>query len=94
MAQILNPYKIPQVVLSSTAIIWVLCIKQRDGGPSSLLPHGPAEGHQYLVIISLLKHFGWTWIGLFVVEGDQGEFFLQAMETLFSTHGICAGFTR
>ncbi|XP_044284122.1 vomeronasal type-2 receptor 1-like [Varanus komodoensis] len=54
----------------------------------------PAEDHQHLGIISLLKHFGWTWVGLFVVEGDQGEFFLQAMETLFSTHGICADFTR
>uniref|UniRef100_A0A670K6Z0 G-protein coupled receptors family 3 profile domain-containing protein n=1 Tax=Podarcis muralis TaxID=64176 RepID=A0A670K6Z0_PODMU len=40
----------------------------------------PNNSHQSIGIISLLKHFGWKWIGLFVVEGDGGENFLQTLE--------------
>nr|XP_028560713.1 vomeronasal type-2 receptor 26-like [Podarcis muralis] len=52
----------------------------------------PNNSHQSIGIISLLKHFGWKWIGLFVVEGDGGENFLQTLEPLLSRHGICSSF--
>ncbi|XP_066486534.1 vomeronasal type-2 receptor 26-like [Tiliqua scincoides] len=54
----------------------------------------PNEVHQYMGIIQLLQHFGWNWVGLFVVDDDSGERFLQAMEPLFSQHGICSAFTE
>ncbi|XP_066482916.1 vomeronasal type-2 receptor 26-like [Tiliqua scincoides] len=54
----------------------------------------PNEDHQYKGIIQLLQHFGWTWVGLFVVDDDSGDRFLQAMETLISQHGICSAFTE
>ncbi|XP_066486535.1 vomeronasal type-2 receptor 26-like [Tiliqua scincoides] len=54
----------------------------------------PNEAHQYKGIIQLLQHFGWTWVGLFVVDDDSGDRFLQAMEPLFSQHGICSAFTE
>ncbi|XP_028560713.2 vomeronasal type-2 receptor 26-like [Podarcis muralis] len=52
----------------------------------------PNNSHQSIGIISLLKHFGWKWIGLFVLEGDGGENFLQTLEPLLSRHGICSSF--
>ncbi|XP_034957736.1 vomeronasal type-2 receptor 26-like [Zootoca vivipara] len=52
----------------------------------------PNDSHQYMGIISLLKHFGWTWVGLFVVEGDGGEKFLETLVPLLSEHGICSAF--
>nr|XP_028560709.1 vomeronasal type-2 receptor 26-like [Podarcis muralis] len=52
----------------------------------------PNDSHQYMAIISLLKHFGWTWVGLYVVEGDGGEKFLQTLEPLLSKYGICSAF--
>ncbi|XP_077773897.1 vomeronasal type-2 receptor 26-like [Podarcis muralis] len=54
----------------------------------------PNEAHQYMGIISLLKHFGWTWVGLFAVDDDNGEHFMQALEWLLSQNGMCSAFTQ
>ncbi|XP_077773951.1 vomeronasal type-2 receptor 26-like [Podarcis muralis] len=54
----------------------------------------PNEAHQYMGIISLLKHFGWTWVGHFVVDDESGENFLETMEPLFSKNGICSAFIQ
>ncbi|XP_054835273.1 vomeronasal type-2 receptor 26-like [Eublepharis macularius] len=54
----------------------------------------PNEAHQYMGIIKMLQHFGWTWVGLFAVDDDSGDHFLQALELLFSQHGICWAFTE
>ncbi|KAL8177273.1 UNVERIFIED_CONTAM: hypothetical protein K2H54_044015 [Gekko kuhli] len=48
------------------------------------------EAHQ---TVSLLKHFRWTWVGLFVVDDDTGEHFLQSLEPLLTQNGICLAFT-
>ncbi|XP_015268940.1 PREDICTED: vomeronasal type-2 receptor 26-like [Gekko japonicus] len=50
------------------------------------------ETRQYMGIIWLLQHFGWTWVGLFSVDDDHGEHFLKTMKPLFSKHGICLAF--
>ncbi|XP_066486529.1 vomeronasal type-2 receptor 26-like [Tiliqua scincoides] len=54
----------------------------------------PDETHQYMGIIWLLQHFGWTWVGLLVVDDESGDHFLQALEQLFSQYGICSAFTQ
>nr|XP_034957712.1 vomeronasal type-2 receptor 26-like [Zootoca vivipara] len=54
----------------------------------------PNEAHQYMGIISLLKHFGWTWVGLFAVNDNSGEYFLKTLEPLLSQNGICSAFTQ
>ncbi|XP_066486527.1 vomeronasal type-2 receptor 26-like [Tiliqua scincoides] len=54
----------------------------------------PNEVHQYKGIIHLLKYFGWTWVGLFVVDGESGDHFLQTLEPLLSQHAICSAFTE
>ncbi|XP_066486526.1 vomeronasal type-2 receptor 26-like [Tiliqua scincoides] len=54
----------------------------------------PNEAHQNQGIILLLKHFGWNWVGLFVVDDESGDHFLQALEPLLSQHGICSSFTE
>ncbi|XP_034957719.1 vomeronasal type-2 receptor 26-like [Zootoca vivipara] len=54
----------------------------------------PNEAHQYMGVIRLLQHFGWTWVGLFAVDDDSGDHFLQALEALFSENGICSAFTQ
>lgn len=54
----------------------------------------PNESPQYAGIIWLLQHFGWTWVGLFVIDDDSGEYFLQVLEPLLSQNGICSAFTQ
>ncbi|XP_062993280.1 vomeronasal type-2 receptor 26-like [Elgaria multicarinata webbii] len=52
----------------------------------------PNEAHQYTGIIHLLKHFGWTWVGLLAVDDDSGAHFLRFLEPLLSKNGICSAF--
>ncbi|XP_029139023.1 vomeronasal type-2 receptor 26-like [Protobothrops mucrosquamatus] len=52
------------------------------------------EDHQIQGIVSLLKYFGWTWIGLFAEDCDKGEHFLITLEALFSQNGICSAFIQ
>ncbi|XP_054850401.1 vomeronasal type-2 receptor 26-like [Eublepharis macularius] len=49
----------------------------------------PTEAHQNTGIIRLLLHFQWIWVGLFAVDDDSGENFLEVLEPLLSQNGIC-----
>ncbi|XP_039225294.1 vomeronasal type-2 receptor 26-like [Crotalus tigris] len=59
---------------------------------SSLYFMVPKEDHQYIGIIQLLHHFGWTWIGIYAVDNNNGENFLQKIQPLLSENGICSSF--
>ncbi|XP_044308938.1 vomeronasal type-2 receptor 26-like [Varanus komodoensis] len=89
MANILNPYKIPQLTYGS----FVPAANEVMERPS-FYHMVPNEAHQYMGIIRLLKLFGWTWVGFFVEDDEQGECFLQVLEPLLSQYGICTDFTR
>ncbi|XP_025025843.1 vomeronasal type-2 receptor 26-like [Python bivittatus] len=54
----------------------------------------PNEILQYMGIISLLKYFGWTWIGLFAADDESGDRFLHSLDQLFSKNGICSAFVE
>ncbi|KAK9398135.1 type-2 vomeronasal receptor [Crotalus adamanteus] len=59
---------------------------------SSLYFMVPKEDHQYTGIIQLLRHFRWTWIGIYAVDNNNGENFLHKMQPLLSENGICSSF--
>ncbi|KAG8140943.1 hypothetical protein E2320_003563, partial [Naja naja] len=61
---------------------------------SSLYFMVPKEDHQYLGIIQLLHHFRWTWIGIFTMDNNNGECFLQKMQPILSKNGICSSFIQ
>ncbi|XP_073439470.1 vomeronasal type-2 receptor 26-like [Dendrobates tinctorius] len=46
-----------------------------------------------MVITKLLKHFGWTWVGILVSDDDNRENELQILTKLMREHGICVAFT-
>ncbi|XP_015268949.1 PREDICTED: vomeronasal type-2 receptor 26-like [Gekko japonicus] len=89
MAGLLGLYKIPQLTYGSFAPK----VKDPRDLPSffSMVPN---EAQQYTGIIKLLQHFGWRWIGLFAVDDDSGDHFLEVLKPLFSKHGICLAFTE
>ncbi|CAI5790559.1 vomeronasal type-2 receptor 26-like, partial [Podarcis lilfordi] len=57
------------------------------------IPQRPKyEALQYKGILSLLLHFRWTWVGLFTMDLENGERFLQAVVPMFTSSGICFAF--
>ncbi|KAH0626604.1 hypothetical protein JD844_001684 [Phrynosoma platyrhinos] len=87
MATVLNIYKIPQMTYGSLA----LGLSGKILAPS-LYQMVPNEVHQYTGIVQLLLHFRWRWVGLFAVDDDNGERFLQALVPMLSANHICFDF--
>ncbi|XP_070584845.1 vomeronasal type-2 receptor 26-like [Erythrolamprus reginae] len=85
IAEITGFFKIPQLTYGSLPQEEIETSKL-----SSLYFMVPKEDHQYIGIIQLLHHFRWTWIGLFVVDNNDGENFLHKMQPLLSKYGICS----
>ncbi|XP_053117022.1 vomeronasal type-2 receptor 26-like [Hemicordylus capensis] len=89
MANVLGLYKMPQLTYGSFA---------PNGSPAMGIPSFyrmvPNEAHQHTGIIQLLHHFGWLWVGLFAVDDENGEHFLQTLERMFSQNGICSAFSE
>ncbi|XP_044273027.1 vomeronasal type-2 receptor 26-like [Varanus komodoensis] len=86
VATLLDIYKIPQMIYGSAPVM-------NDKTPGlSFYNMTPRESLQYAGILSLLLHFGWTWIGTVVTDNDNGERFLQMVVPLFSDSGVCFAF--
>ncbi|XP_058036591.1 vomeronasal type-2 receptor 26-like [Ahaetulla prasina] len=89
MRELIGFFKIPQLIYGSLAQDAFETSKL-----SSLYFMVPKEDHQYIGIIQLLLHFKWTWIGIFAVDNNNGENFLQKMQPLLSQNGICSSFVQ
>ncbi|XP_060112567.1 vomeronasal type-2 receptor 26-like [Heteronotia binoei] len=89
MANILGLFKIPQLTYGP------LTQEENDLIQSpSFYSMVPNENQQYMGIVQLLQHFGWTWVGLFVVNDDSGEHFSQVLGPLLFQNGICLAFIQ
>ncbi|XP_026575323.1 vomeronasal type-2 receptor 116-like [Pseudonaja textilis] len=89
MSNILSLYKISQLAYGSFAPK-----KHGTKTSTSFYRMAPNESLQIAGIIHLLKHFGWTWIGLLILDDDSGDNFLQALDPLLSENKICYAFVE
>ncbi|XP_070582932.1 vomeronasal type-2 receptor 26-like [Erythrolamprus reginae] len=88
MSDIISLYKIPQLVYGSFAP------EKMRKTATTFYRMAPNESLQTAGIILLLKHFGWTWVGLLILDDDSGDNFLQVLEPLLSKNRICAAFVE
>ncbi|XP_033024320.1 vomeronasal type-2 receptor 26-like [Lacerta agilis] len=86
VANVLDIYKIPQLIYSPVPVM----NDKTPGLPFHQLV--PTENLQYKGIVSLLLHFGWTWIGVIVMDNSNGERFVQTVFPMFSQNGVCFAF--
>nr|XP_028560621.1 vomeronasal type-2 receptor 26-like [Podarcis muralis] len=89
MANILGLFKIPQISFGS----FEPAINDGTEFPS-FYRMVPNEDHQYKGIIQLLLHFGWKWVGLITPGNEAGEHFLQTIEPMLFSNGLCSAFTE
>ncbi|XP_063158541.1 vomeronasal type-2 receptor 26-like [Candoia aspera] len=88
VATILDIYKIPQLIYGSAPLL-------NDKTPGlSFYQMVPPEALQHAGIVSLLLHFNWTWIGILIMDNNQGEKFVQTVIPLFSKNGVCVSFIQ
>uniref|UniRef100_A0A8D2IY47 Uncharacterized protein n=1 Tax=Varanus komodoensis TaxID=61221 RepID=A0A8D2IY47_VARKO len=99
-----NPQILPNLTLGFHILNGYYIARMRYKATMGLLSHGdktefpflyqmvPKESHQYLGVVRLFQHFGWTWIGLLAVDDDYGDKFLQSMVPLLSQNDICYAF--
>ncbi|XP_031751040.1 vomeronasal type-2 receptor 26-like [Xenopus tropicalis] len=52
-----------------------------------------SDHHYYLAFSQLLKHFGWTWIGIIRLDDYEGGKEHQLLMKYLSSHGICVEFS-
>ncbi|XP_070810698.1 vomeronasal type-2 receptor 26-like [Pituophis catenifer annectens] len=89
MADILGLYKIPQLTYGA-----LVPGKIHSTLVPSFYSMVSNEAQQYLGILKLLQHFGWTWIGIFTHDNDDGQNFLQTLEALLFQNGICIAYRQ
>ncbi|XP_012809146.1 vomeronasal type-2 receptor 26 [Xenopus tropicalis] len=51
----------------------------------------PNEGYLYKALIQLLKHFGWSWVGIFFTD-IRGDYKKRDLTELITSNGICVEF--
>ncbi|XP_060137221.1 vomeronasal type-2 receptor 26-like [Zootoca vivipara] len=86
VSTILHLYKIPQLTYGPAPMV-------NDKIPGfSFYQMAPQERHQFAGILSLLLHFRWTWIGVLVMDNDNGERFVHTVLPMFTESGICFAF--
>uniref|UniRef100_A0A1B8Y767 G-protein coupled receptors family 3 profile domain-containing protein n=1 Tax=Xenopus tropicalis TaxID=8364 RepID=A0A1B8Y767_XENTR len=63
----------------------------------SLFGFSQVRGARHIVLTGwdckLLKHFGWTWVGIIRLDDNSGETELQVLTDYLSRGGICVEFT-
>uniref|UniRef100_A0A8D2LPK3 Receptor ligand binding region domain-containing protein n=1 Tax=Varanus komodoensis TaxID=61221 RepID=A0A8D2LPK3_VARKO len=89
MADILGPYKIPQVRCQEDVVNPTTSSPKQHIQPLAGIGQSQNEG-----IVQLLLHFHWKWIGLITMDDEHGERFLQTMEPMLSQNAICSEFTE
>ncbi|XP_063085181.1 vomeronasal type-2 receptor 116-like [Cavia porcellus] len=86
---LLELYKFPQVTYGP----FDPSLSDKDQYPS-LYQMAPKDSILVHAITSLLMHFGWTWVAVFVSDDLKGEQFLRDLEAEMLKKGICVALTE
>ncbi|XP_028909629.1 vomeronasal type-2 receptor 26-like [Ornithorhynchus anatinus] len=87
VADLLGLYRCPQIVYGP----FDATLEDKARFPT-LHQIAPKDLSQPLVIVRLLVHFNWTWVGLVVTDNMKGEEFLREMRREMARNEICQAF--
>ncbi|XP_064408860.1 extracellular calcium-sensing receptor-like [Latimeria chalumnae] len=89
VARLLGVYSYPQISYSST--VDLLSDKHQFPSFFRTIPSGILQAHS---LVRLLRHFGWTWVGIVAVDNDFGELATQSLKQELDKTHICIGFSE
>ncbi|XP_073342657.1 extracellular calcium-sensing receptor-like [Pagrus major] len=88
ISSVLGLYEMPIVSYFATCS----CLSDRKRFPSFFRTI-PSDAFQVRAMIQILKHFGWTWVGLLVSDDDYGLHVAQSFQSdLVQTGGGCLAY--
>ncbi|XP_034024145.1 extracellular calcium-sensing receptor-like [Thalassophryne amazonica] len=82
ISSVLGLYRVPMVSYFATCS----CLSDRQKFPSFFRTI-PSDAFQVRAIIKILKHFGWTWVGLLVSDDDYGLHAARSFQSDFVESG-------
>ncbi|XP_040590025.1 vomeronasal type-2 receptor 116-like [Mesocricetus auratus] len=86
---LLNLYKFPQFTIGSFDT--TLSEKRQF---SSLYQVAPKDTSLMLGIVSLMLHFHWIWVGLFIIDDHKGAQTLSDLRHAMEDNGVCIAFVE
>lgn len=69
------------------------CLSDRKAYPSFFRTI-PSDAFQVRAMVQILKHFGWTWVGLLYSDDDYGIYASQSFQKEMQLFGACVGFSE
>ncbi|XP_028275414.1 extracellular calcium-sensing receptor-like [Parambassis ranga] len=82
ISSVLGLYRVPMVSYSATCS----CLSDRQKFPSFFRTI-PSDAFQVSAMIQILKHFGWTWVGLLISDDDYGLHAARSFQNDLSQSG-------
>ncbi|XP_078786259.1 extracellular calcium-sensing receptor-like [Oryzias latipes] len=82
IANVLGLYKMPLVSYFATCS----CLSDRQRYPTFFRTI-PSDAFQVRAMVKILKHFGWTWVGLLVSDDDYGLHVAQSFQSDLARSG-------
>ncbi|XP_051512773.1 extracellular calcium-sensing receptor-like [Myxocyprinus asiaticus] len=89
MSRILGPFGIPQVSHSATCS----CFSDKRQYPTFFRTI-PSDHYQAAALASMVKYFGWTWIGVVRSDSDYGNFAMASFLKAAEEEGICVEYSE
>ncbi|XP_076002395.1 uncharacterized protein LOC142995286 [Genypterus blacodes] len=90
ISTILGLYRVPMVSYFATCS----CLSDRQRFPSFFRTI-PSDDFQVRAMLQILKHFGWTWVGLLVSDDDYGLHVTRSFQSdLVQTGAGCLAYTE
>ncbi|XP_056334932.1 extracellular calcium-sensing receptor [Danio aesculapii] len=89
ISSVLGLFRVPMVSYYATCS----CLSDRKKYPSFFRTI-PSDAFQVQAMVQILKHFGWTWVGLLYSDDDYGIYAAQSFQQEMQIVGGCVAFSE